>query len=243
MLVQALPQEVLAKSPEADVGEGAPAGAESALMGKTCSLPLRLLMPSLLAGGHVWLKVRDVAGNLPPGILGPAEEQEAHGGLAVILPREAVLSHFPELLPDETLDLIHDASAADEPAPFPPPQRETAPPTSQHRSDDGASAPASGVASAPGILTAGWEPDFYSRFFAPALGIPEDPVTGSSHCVLTPFWARRYFTNRLRGEQLSPRGGRLWCTLVRGRRVQIAGRARLYMSGWIHLPQKPSSPA
>lgn len=83
------------------------------------------------------------------------------------------------------------------------------------------------------IVTApGDDVDFISRFFAPELGIPEDPVTGSAHCTLTPYWAARLDKSRLHARQVSRRGGELWCEL-RGDRVQIAGRAVLYLSGSI----------
>jgi PhzF family phenazine biosynthesis protein len=76
--------------------------------------------------------------------------------------------------------------------------------------------------------------DFVSRFFAPARGVPEDPVTGSAHCTLTPYWAARLGKSRLSARQLSHRGGRLTCTLA-GDRVSIAGRAVLYLEGTITL--------
>jgi PhzF family phenazine biosynthesis protein len=74
--------------------------------------------------------------------------------------------------------------------------------------------------------------DFVSRFFAPARGIPEDPVTGSAHCTLIPFWAERLGRERLHALQVSKRGGELFCE-HRGDRVRIAGRARLYSTGTI----------
>jgi predicted PhzF superfamily epimerase YddE/YHI9 len=76
--------------------------------------------------------------------------------------------------------------------------------------------------------------DFVSRFFAPAQGIPEDPVTGSSHCTLTPYWAKRLGKTELEARQISPRGGALRCTL-NGDRVSIAGRAVLYLEGKISV--------
>lgn len=85
------------------------------------------------------------------------------------------------------------------------------------------------------IVTAtGREVDFVSRFFAPANGVPEDPVTGSSHCTLIPYWAKRLDKTRLRARQLSRRGGELDCEL-RGERVRIAGRAVRFMTGTIHI--------
>lgn len=88
------------------------------------------------------------------------------------------------------------------------------------------------------ILTApgdGFGVDFVSRFFAPRKGIPEDPVTGSAHCSLTPYWAERLGRNKLNARQLSARGGDLLCEL-NGGRVFISGTAALFMEGTIHLP-------
>jgi PhzF family phenazine biosynthesis protein len=72
--------------------------------------------------------------------------------------------------------------------------------------------------------------DFVSRFFAPAVGVDEDPVTGSSHCVLTPFWAQRLGKASLAAYQASARGGRLDVRLD-GDRVRIAGRAVTVLRG------------
>ncbi len=74
--------------------------------------------------------------------------------------------------------------------------------------------------------------DFVSRFFAPRLGIPEDPVTGSSHSVLAPYWAGKLGKNDLHAFQVSKRGGELFCTHA-GERVKISGLAALYMEGMI----------
>lgn len=76
--------------------------------------------------------------------------------------------------------------------------------------------------------------DFVSRFFAPALGVDEDPVTGSAHCSLIPYWAEKLSRNRLQARQLSRRGGSLVCEL-RGDRVTIAGRTILYLTGTIEV--------
>jgi PhzF family phenazine biosynthesis protein len=76
--------------------------------------------------------------------------------------------------------------------------------------------------------------DFVSRFFAPARGVDEDPVTGSAHCTLIPYWADRLGRNRLEARQLSRRGGALSCAL-HGERVTIAGRAVLYLEGIITI--------
>jgi PhzF family phenazine biosynthesis protein len=83
--------------------------------------------------------------------------------------------------------------------------------------------------------SAGDEADFVSRFFAPNLGIDEDPVTGGAHCALAPFWSRRLGKATLVGRQVSARGGTVLCE-DRGARVGLAGRARLYMEGRIFLP-------
>ena len=85
------------------------------------------------------------------------------------------------------------------------------------------------------IATAkGNEVDFVSRFFAPAVGVNEDPVTGSAHTTLIPFWANRLSKNELTALQLSARGGQLWCTLL-GKRVFIAGKAVTYLRGEIEI--------
>lgn len=86
------------------------------------------------------------------------------------------------------------------------------------------------MASAPGDDP---DVDFVSRFFAPGLGIPEDPVTGSAHCTLIPYWSRRLNKAELRARQVSVRGGELLCE-HRGERVRIAGRAVLYLRGIIY---------
>jgi PhzF family phenazine biosynthesis protein len=85
------------------------------------------------------------------------------------------------------------------------------------------------------IVTApGDEVDFVSRFFAPRMGIPEDPVTGAAHSTLTPYWAERLGKNRLTARQVSERGGDLWCKLEDDR-VEIAGHAVLYVKGLLNI--------
>ena len=86
------------------------------------------------------------------------------------------------------------------------------------------------IATAPGR-----DCDFVSRFFVPSLGIPEDPVTGSAHCTLVPYWSKRLGKSRLFARQVSARGGELWCE-DRGERVAIAGRCVKYLEGTIELP-------
>jgi len=78
------------------------------------------------------------------------------------------------------------------------------------------------------------EADFVSRFFAPGVGIPEDPVTGSAHCTLIPYWSRRLGKPLLRARQVSARGGELICEDA-GDRVKIGGRAVLYLEGEIEV--------
>jgi predicted PhzF superfamily epimerase YddE/YHI9 len=76
--------------------------------------------------------------------------------------------------------------------------------------------------------------DFVSRFFMPNCVLPEDPVTGSSHCTLIPYWAARLGKNSMEAKQLSQRGGDLACGLA-GDRVRIAGHAFLYLRGEIEV--------
>jgi PhzF family phenazine biosynthesis protein len=76
--------------------------------------------------------------------------------------------------------------------------------------------------------------DFVSRFFAPQSGIAEDPVTGSAHTTLVPFWAGRLGRSELSAIQLSPRRGFLWCREL-GDRVEISGVAKTYLEGRIFL--------
>jgi predicted PhzF superfamily epimerase YddE/YHI9 len=86
------------------------------------------------------------------------------------------------------------------------------------------------------IATArGNDVDFVSRFFAPAAGIAEDPVTGSAHCTLIPYWAEKLGKTKLLARQLSRRGGTLQCEM-RGERVGIGGRAVLYSRAELQLP-------
>ncbi len=76
--------------------------------------------------------------------------------------------------------------------------------------------------------------DFVSRYFAPRFGVPEDPVTGSAHCVLTPYWAERLGKPELAARQVSTRGGELGCE-DRGERVTVAGRVVPYLEGTIEV--------
>jgi PhzF family phenazine biosynthesis protein len=85
------------------------------------------------------------------------------------------------------------------------------------------------IATAPGR-----DVDFVSRFFAPLMGVPEDPVTGSAHCTLVPYWAQRLGKRMLVARQISSRGGELYCE-DRGDRVVIAGHAVRYLEGTIDV--------
>jgi PhzF family phenazine biosynthesis protein len=76
--------------------------------------------------------------------------------------------------------------------------------------------------------------DFVSRYFAPSYGIPEDPVTGSIHCALAPYWAKILGKSTLRAFQASARGGELLCRME-GERVRLAGRAAAYLEGTIAI--------
>lgn len=84
------------------------------------------------------------------------------------------------------------------------------------------------------VTSQGDSSDFVSRFFAPEIGVMEDPVTGSSHCNLIPFWAERLGKTELFARQISSRGGELFCEL-RGDRVKIGGNAVLYLKGEIYV--------
>ncbi len=86
------------------------------------------------------------------------------------------------------------------------------------------------------IVTApGKKVDFVSRFFAPSRGVDEDPVTGSAHCTLVPYWSKRLRKAKLHALQVSARGGELWCE-DRGNRIAMSGHAAPYLEGTIRLP-------
>jgi predicted PhzF superfamily epimerase YddE/YHI9 len=76
--------------------------------------------------------------------------------------------------------------------------------------------------------------DFVSRYFAPAKGIPEDPVTGAAHCMLVPYWAKRLGKTEFRAFQASPRGGEVICRLV-GDRVELEGTCIFYLEGEVQI--------
>ncbi len=89
---------------------------------------------------------------------------------------------------------------------------------------------ANAIATAPGDRS-----DFVSRFFAPMSGVNEDPVTGSAHCTLAPFWAKRLGKTELVARQISARGGDVGCRLE-GDRVVLTGKCAFYMAGEIEIP-------
>ncbi|MCG6191836.1 PhzF family phenazine biosynthesis protein [Leptospira sp. FAT2] len=76
--------------------------------------------------------------------------------------------------------------------------------------------------------------DFLSRFFSASIGLAEDPVTGSSHCTLIPFWSERLGKKSLQAYQASSRGGKLFCENL-GERVRIGGTCVSYLEGWIEI--------
>lgn len=84
------------------------------------------------------------------------------------------------------------------------------------------------------ITAPGENSDFVSRYFAPSYGIPEDPVTGSTHCSLAPYWGERLGKTSLHARQVSERGGELWCEL-KGDRVIIKGNALLTLRGELSI--------
>jgi PhzF family phenazine biosynthesis protein len=76
--------------------------------------------------------------------------------------------------------------------------------------------------------------DFISRYFAPAKGIPEDPVTGAAHCMLAPYWAKRLGQTRFRAFQASQRGGEIICRLVNNR-IELEGSCVFYLEGKVEI--------
>ncbi len=84
------------------------------------------------------------------------------------------------------------------------------------------------------VTAPGERVDFVSRYFKPSYGLPEDPVTGSVHCALIPYWAERLKKSRLHARQLSERGGELWCEL-KGNRVILRGDAVLTLQGSLQI--------
>jgi PhzF family phenazine biosynthesis protein len=89
------------------------------------------------------------------------------------------------------------------------------------------------------VTAPGDEVDFVSRYFAPSYGIPEDPVTGSTHCSLTPYWSQKLGKTKLHARQVSARGGELQCELA-GDRVVIRGKAVLTVKGSLLLENLPA---
>ncbi|HEX4813972.1 MAG TPA: PhzF family phenazine biosynthesis protein [Nonomuraea sp.] len=100
--------------------------------------------------------------------------------------------------------------------------------------------PALGAIDARGVIVTarGSETDFVSRFFAPNVGVAEDPVTGSAHCALAPYWSSYFGRSSLVGAQLSHRGGIVYVTHD-GDRVHLAGHAVTVLSGTLEIPPTP----
>ena len=84
------------------------------------------------------------------------------------------------------------------------------------------------------VTAPGTKSDFVSRYFAPSYGVPEDPVTGSAHSALTPYWAERLRKRHLHARQVSERGGELWCEMT-GERVILKGNAVLTLQGSLQI--------
>jgi PhzF family phenazine biosynthesis protein len=84
------------------------------------------------------------------------------------------------------------------------------------------------------VTAPGKKSDFVSRYFAPSYGVPEDPVTGSAHSALTPYWAKRLGRTRLHARQISERGGELWCEMAE-KRVILKGNAVLTLQGSLQI--------
>lgn len=84
------------------------------------------------------------------------------------------------------------------------------------------------------VTAKGNEADFVSRFFAPKAGVDEDPVTGSAHCTLVPYWKKQLNKNKFVALQLSERGGKLYCTDL-GEMVKMSGEAVSYLEGFINV--------
>ncbi len=85
------------------------------------------------------------------------------------------------------------------------------------------------------ITAVGNNVDFVSRFFGPGAGVDEDPVTGSAHSQLIPFWSEKLNKSKMEALQLSKRGGQIWCQQLNGERVTMAGNCVYYMRGEIKL--------
>ncbi|MCX6559234.1 MAG: PhzF family phenazine biosynthesis protein [Candidatus Aminicenantes bacterium] len=174
------------------------------------------------------------------GFAGPRIEFDSRSGLLTVRrDGERLTLDFPadEIVPVEPPELLVEGLGA------PPAEAykgktdymlvyDTAEAVADMRPDFGlvAKVPARGVI----VTSPGRDTDFVSRFFGPQVGIDEDPVTGSAHTTLTPYWAKRLRKAELTAAQLSKRGGRLWCKLV-GDRVEISGQARAYLRGEIEI--------
>ena len=84
------------------------------------------------------------------------------------------------------------------------------------------------------VTAPGDQHDFVSRYFAPRIGIPEDPVTGAAHCTLAPYWANKLGKDTVKARQVSRRGGEIGCQ-VQVDHVILSGQAVTYMIGKISI--------
>jgi len=194
--------------------------------------------------GHATLAAGYVVLNILNPEIGSISFDTLSGRLIVKRDGELLSMDFPSRAPQPvaTADALSDALGA--------------PPTEVHLArdflalfDDEASVRAlspdfvklSAIEEALGIIVTakGDDVDFVSRFFAPNAGVNEDPVTGSAHCTLVPFWSERLGKKKLQARQISERGGELQCE-DHGDRVTISGQCKLYLSGTINTsPTKP----
>jgi predicted PhzF superfamily epimerase YddE/YHI9 len=162
----------------------------------------------------------------------PGAVLKARDYLAVFTSEAAVRALKPDFAVLKTLDCLGIIATA-------PGLRRAEVRTETFRSADGGSH--SGAENHPASATqAGGDCDFVSRFFAPGAGVDEDPVTGSAHCTLIPYWAQRLGKTTLFARQVSRRGGELACELA-GERVRIGGKAVLYLRGEIEIENAATS--
>jgi PhzF family phenazine biosynthesis protein len=221
--------------PPRQARDNSPEGSNFSIRWFTPTLEVDLCGHATLAAGHVLFRHRDYSDDT-------VVFASRSGELRVRREEEFLVLDFPA----DTLDRVERGEAADLVAAA----LGTAPKELYRGRDDffavlpgeadvAALVPdLAAVASLPSrglIVTApGRKADFVSRYFAPQSGIPEDPVTGSAHTALTPYWADKLGKNTLRALQISPRGGELACGFL-GDRVEIGGNAVTYLIGEIEL--------
>lgn len=220
-----------------------PRGEDYELRWFTPEAEVELCGHATLAAGHVVLRIRQ-------GTRDSVRFHTASGPLEVVRDGERLAMDFPALPPEPVADPPGLAgalgaepssvlAAKDWLAVYDRPERvaglEPDPGRLEALDRRGVIATAPGPEEgAPSRAGSGWggAPVFVSRFFAPKLGVPEDPVTGSAHCTLAPYWTERSGRPRTVGRQISGRGGVVFCE-VRGDRVRLSGHAVLYLEGRI----------